>query len=418
MSTPHPLAGAHLYLDCFSGIAGDMFLGAMLNLGVPEDWLRAGLAGLPLTGYELVVGRKEHHSLVGCDVRVEVADRSHHAHRRYRDIQQMVRQAELPDVARDLALAIFEKVAQAEARVHGVAVSEVVFHEVGAVDSIVDIVGAALAVAYLQPARVTSRAVPLGSGFTRGAHGSVPIPSPAAVEILKGALVEQGTDGVELCTPTGAAILATLANGFGALPIGRVLAVGYGAGDCSLPDRPNHLRAILIAEDPPSGGAADEKVLIETNLDDISGEVTGYAVERLFAEGAHDVWVTPILMKKGRPATKLSMLCDVVDQQRLVALVLRETTAIGVRRIPVQRSLLTRRVVEVSTPFGVIEVKEAYDGPTLVNVAPEFESCRAIAAQVGVPIKRVYAAANMSYWKSRSAADSAGLTATCAEQEP
>jgi pyridinium-3,5-bisthiocarboxylic acid mononucleotide nickel chelatase len=394
--------GKHLYLDCTSGIAGDMFLGAAIDLGVPEAVIREGLGKLPLHGYRLEVGRKRHSGISGCDVKV-VVEHEHghghdHGHREWAEIRGLIEGAPLAESAKQRALDIFSRVARAESRLHDVPLEKVAFHEVGAVDSIVDIVGAALALDHMRPARVSSRPVPLGHGFCRCAHGVLPVPSPAAVAILAevGAAVEDGGLDIELCTPTGAAIVASCATEFGPIPAAPVLGAGYGAGDTELPDRPNHLRLLLF--EPQAADAAErDAVVIEANIDDMPSEFCGYLLERLFAAGARDVWFTPIVMKKGRPALTVSALCAAELREAVGAALLTESTSIGYRYRAVGRRTLSRSSVEVPTPFGPVTVKVASDGERVLNAAPEFEVVRRLAEAAEVSWKEVYAAALAGY---------------------
>ena len=392
-------AGKVLHIDCFAGIAGDMFLGAMLDLGVPEQLVRQGLALLPLGEFELRVGRATRMGIVSTDVKVEVPTRSAaHAHRSFREIRKMLGSSGLDAPVKERALGIFSRLARAEGRLHGKEPDEVTFHEVGAVDSLVDIVGAAMALEHLRPARVSSRAVPLGRGSTRCAHGVLPVPSPAAVAILAdvGAAVEDGGADLELCTPTGAAIVAETVAGFGGLPAARVVAAGYGAGDAELPDRANLLRLLLL--DPlPDLDADREAVVVEANIDNMPPEWFGHLMDRLFAAGARDVWYTPIQMKKNRPAVTVSVLCSVTDRDRVGAALLSESTTIGLRSHRVSRTVLERRILEVDTPHGAVRVKVSGDGRQVLNAAPEYEDCRAAAARTGAPLKDVYAAAMAAY---------------------
>jgi uncharacterized protein (TIGR00299 family) protein len=415
------MLGADLHLDCFAGLAGDMFLGAMIDLGVPKSWLLGQLASLRLGGYELSVGIRTHHAIAGCDVRVQYsapAGTEHH-HRSHRDIIRLIESSEIATSAKVRALAIFDRLARAEARVHAIAVDQVTFHEVGAIDSIVDIVGAALSIDYLKPRRITCRAVPLGSGMTRSAHGALPIPSPAALDILReaGAAVEAGPAGIEACTPTGAAIAATLVDEYCPMPGGQVLAIGYGAGDREVSDHPNHLRALLLdaSSSRRANQVTDQMILIESNLDDMNAELAAYLLEQLLHEGARDVWHTPIVMKKGRPATQISVLCDDSRRAHLLGVLFAESSAIGARFSAVQRSILHRRTLEVLTIFGPVTVKEAYDNGKLLNAAPEFESCRSIAERTATPLKRVYAAALAAYWNTSPVGSS---HASLGQEEP
>lgn len=431
------LRGRHLHFDTPSGAAGDMVMGALLDAGVPEAVVREALRRLDAVigaEYELVVRKGKRGGIVGTDVRAEVKgggggghghahahghahghahahDHAHehahehggarahahahgeHAHRHYLEIRQMLRL--LPDRVAALAEDIFERIAVAEAKLHGTSVDEVAFHEVGAIDSIVDVVGAAAALAWLAPASVSATPVPLGHGRVRAAHGVLPVPAPATLEIARAAdmPVEDGGVAMELSTPTGAAILAAIVRRWGPMPALRVAAIGYGAGDRELADRPNLLRAV-IGEPVPARAAADgELVQLEANLDDMSPELCGYVTERLFAAGALDVWWTPATMKKSRPATILGVLAPAALLDALAGVVFAETTTIGLRTTPVARRVLDRESVTVTTPYGPVVVKVARQGDAVLNAAPEYESCRVLAAEKGIPLKEIYAAA-------------------------
>ncbi|HEX6835883.1 MAG TPA: nickel pincer cofactor biosynthesis protein LarC, partial [Polyangia bacterium] len=386
------LRGAELYFDCFSGIAGDMTMGALLDLGVPEAVVRGELEKLPVKNYRLTMERVKRGALVGHKIHVLVDEEHphshhdhgdhddehhhehhHHHHTHYRDIKAMLEQHLDGDVLRR-ALAIFDRIAVVEARLHGVTVADVAFHEVGAVDSIVDIVGAAAALAWLRPARVTSRRVPLGGGTVETAHGRLPVPAPATLELLAGAEVEPGGDS-ELTTPTGAAILAASVEAYGAMPAMRVVGVGWGAGDRELADRPNLLRVVAGVRAPLADAAGDEVAVVEANIDDMNPELCEPLLEALFAAGAVDAWFTPIVMKKSRPALTVSALCAPAARDAVAAALLRESTTIGVRFSTRERHVLPRRLVEVDTPWGKVPVKVAGDGDA-ANAAPEYEICR------------------------------------------
>ena len=416
------MTGLHLHLDMPAGIAGDMTLGALIDLGVPEAAIRAALEALPITGWELSAKKCLRRGMAGTDVTVKIhgaretehTERAHahdhhhdhhgsahpepvegHEHRHYSEIRKMLVEAKLGDDVRRIALAIFDRVARAEARLHGTTVADVAFHEVGALDSIVDIVGTAAAVAWLAPASISASPVPLGHGQAKTAHGILPVPAPAALEILReaGAPVHDGGVGAELTTPTGAAIVAALATSFGPMPPCTVRAVGYGAGDMDLKDRPNLVRAVLgepLARDP---GPPDAVVELTANLDDLSPELAAHAAERLFAAGCVDVWFTPVTMKKGRPGVILGALVRAERLPAAQATLFRETSAIGARWHAVERKTLDRRQELVDTAYGPLPVKLATDAGAIVNLAPEFEPCRAAAVKAGVPLKDVYAAA-------------------------
>jgi uncharacterized protein (TIGR00299 family) protein len=420
------LQGLHLHFDAPSGAAGDMALGALFDLGVPEAVVRAALAEIGVPGYELTVQKTIRRGMAGTDVRVVIAgdpghlhhhvpedhhhhdhhhhdpdhhhhDHDHdHPHRHYGEIEVLVR-ARTSGRTRELALDIFGKIAAAEALLHGVPVAEVAFHEVGAVDSIVDVVGTAAALAWLAPRSVSAAPLPLGHGSVRTAHGLLPVPSPATLEICRAAGIPTYDGGVdkELVTPTGAAILAAVVGRWGPAPPLVARAIGYGAGDRDLADRPNLLRAIVgaLAET----AAADELVQLEANLDDMSPELGTHAADLLFAAGAVDVWWTPITMKKSRPAFVLAALVPVAAKAACEAVILAETTTLGVRATTVTRRALERKSVTVATAYGPVAVKLGLDGDSVVNAAPEYESCRAAALAHRVPLKEVYAAAVAAY---------------------
>jgi uncharacterized protein (TIGR00299 family) protein len=292
---------------------------------------------------------------------------------------------------------MFDRIAAVEARLHGVSVEEVAFHEVGAVDSIVDVVGTAAALDWLAPVRVTSRRVPLGGGAVETAHGRLPVPAPATLQLLAGAEVEAGPVAVELTTPTGAAIVAATATAFGPLPPLTVIAVGWGAGERDLAEQPNLLR--VVAGRPPHAepGPSDEVVLVEANVDDMNPELAEPLLEALFAAGALDAWLTPIVMKKGRPALLVSALCPPAHRAEVASALFRESTTIGVRFLPAARTVLPRRFVEVETPYGTVPIKVAGAGDEVVNAAPEYEVCRRLARERGVPVKLVYLAAQAAF---------------------
>jgi uncharacterized protein (TIGR00299 family) protein len=405
--TPNELRGCELYFDCFSGVAGDMTLGALLDLGVPEEAVRAELGKLPVRNYTLQRERVKRGALVGTKIHVHVEGhetnfdhhhdhhgRDQHAHTHYRDIKAMLQKHLGGDVLMR-ALAIFDRIAVVEARLHGVSVEEVAFHEVGAVDSIVDIVGAAAALAWLSPSRISSRRVPLGGGSVDTAHGRLPVPAPATLELLAGAEVEAGGDS-ELTTPTGAGILAANVSVWGPLPAMRVVGVGWGAGDRELADRPNLLRVVAGVRAVDS--VAEDMTVIEANIDDMNPELCEPLLEALFAAGAVDAWFTPIVMKKSRPALTVGALCPSALRAQVVEAVLRESTTIGVRFSSVSRTVLPRRFVDVDTPWGVVPVKVAGDGDS-TNAAPEYEVCHRLALAAGVPTKRIYLAALAAFFR-------------------
>jgi uncharacterized protein (TIGR00299 family) protein len=383
-----------LFFDAFSGVSGDMTVGALVALGVDLDRIRSELSALPLGGYALRTGQKLVHGIRACKFDVDVEAHDHHAehaHRTYADIRALLGASALQPRVRETALAIFARLAEAEGRVHGVPADAVTFHEVGAVDSIVDIVGTAVGLAALAVDTVYASALPLGSGTVRSQHGVIPIPAPATLELLRGFPVRVGDGAGELVTPTGAAIIAALAKPAAAVPPMRIDAVGYGAGSRALADRPNLLRLLLGSV--ASAAGSDELVEIAANIDDSSPELYEHVMDELFAAGARDVWLSPAQMKKNRPGTVLHVLAEPAARAALAALVLRETSAIGLRFHAVQRLDLQREVVTVGTEYGAVQVKIAHGPDGSVNIAPEYDDCRRIARAAGVPLKTVYQAA-------------------------
>ncbi|HUI26566.1 MAG TPA: nickel pincer cofactor biosynthesis protein LarC [Candidatus Kryptonia bacterium] len=381
------------YFDAFSGVSGDMTVGALLALGVPLERVRAELRRLPIGGYEIAAEPVHVNGIAATHfiVRVESTHQHghEHSHRPYRVIRALIEDSQLSAPVKQKAQAIFARLAEAESRVHAIAPDDVEFHEVGAVDAIVDIVATAVGFCELGIDAAYVSPLPTGSGIVRSQHGPLPIPAPATVELLRGFPLRTGDGEGELVTPTGAAIVATLARP-GAPPL-RIDRVGYGAGTRRLADRPNLLRLVLGEAVAALGG--DELVLIETNIDDANPELYDHVMERLLAEGARDVYLTPVLMKKNRPGIVLSVLSEAVDRERLAEIVLTETTAIGVRYHSVQRTILAREVREVMTEFGAVRVKIAHAPDGRENLAPEHDDCRRIANERHVPLKIVYQAA-------------------------
>ena len=380
-----------IFLDCFAGISGDMMLGALLDAGAPLDELLSGLRTMPLSHWDLRVERVRKGAIAATSVTV-VADEHHHHERHLSDIQHIVNTSRLPEPVKATSLSIFRLLAEAEAKVHGVSPDEVHFHEVGAVDSIVDIVGSVYALHLLGVKAVYASAVPFTRGRVKMAHGELPIPAPATLELLKGVPTYPLDIDAELVTPTGAALLKGLAKSFGLPPPFTPQRIGYGAGKRDLPF-PNVLR-VIVGELPDNLPLQRERLLVvETNLDDMTGEVAGYVMERLLEAGARDVWMTPAQMKKSRPAIVLSALCDPEKFPSLLPLLLRETTTLGVRVREIERLCLPREIWEVATPYGTVRVKVAKFGDEIVNLAPEYDDCRQLALRCSVPLKEVMAAA-------------------------
>lgn len=396
-------AGRLVYLDAGSGLAGDMLVAALVDLGVPRSAIADGIAGLAMSGYRATFEHVSRASMRSTHFVVHVDEAQ--PSRDYSAIVAILESCTtLTDGARALARKAFETLGRAEAQIHGTTLAEVHFHEVGAVDSIVDITAAAIAFDYLG-ARVVCSPLPMGRGTTRSAHGIIPLPAPATVSCLAGVPTYDAGLAEELVTPTGACLVASVAESFGNWPAFRPERVGLGAGTKQFPDRPNVLRVILGT--PTSGPAAlthrtASHVLIETNLDDLTAEVAAFAAQRAFAAGALDVWTTPIGMKKGRAGMTLSALVEHTRVDAVVAVILSETSSLGVRLQTVDRVERPRRVLEVETQYGKIELKLAAGDGLPDQVAPEYESCRAAAERHGIPIRRVYNAALAAYFKEHS----------------
>lgn len=373
------------YFDCPSGASGDMILGACLDAGLPLDHLRTQIDFLDLHGYQLTTQTVMKNGLASCSFHVQVAHQHHHRH--WSHIRNLINDSRLSTKIKDVALSIFQNLAQAEAQIHGVPVDQVHFHEVGAVDSIIDIVGVAIAWDYFGLESAWASPLPLGRGFVETAHGRLPLPAPATLALLEG-VPTYGTDlEVELVTPTGAAILTTLAAGFGPRPAMTVEKTGYGAGTRDLTDRPNILRLTLGRS---AGETVNESLIVaETNVDDMNPEIWPYLMDKLFQAGALDVWTTPIHMKKGRPAVKLSILARPGDLIDLSQIVFQESTTLGLRTYPVQRRALARESIMVGTPWGDLPVKKVQRG-SRVELVPEYEACRQVASTTGLPLREIY----------------------------
>jgi uncharacterized protein (TIGR00299 family) protein len=385
---------ALLLLEPIGGLAGDMFLAAALDAGVAQAALEAQLATLGLPGWRLEATRTTVSGIAATHVEVRV-DQPGPASRRLRDIVALVRGSGLAPRAREAALDLFARIGRAEARVHGVPVEEVHFHEVGAVDSVVDVCGAAVVLDLLGWPRALSAPPELGRGLALTAHGPVPVPPPAVLELLAGVEVRPGGPPGEAVTPTGAAILAGLFE-VGPLPPHRPGRIGYGAGTVRWPDRPNLVRLTLA--EPAGQAGAGGLVVLEANLDDCPGELVARAIEAALEAGALDAWAAPLTMKKGRPGLLVGALSDEVHRVAVTEVLFRETTTLGVRAHAVAREELRREVVAVATPHGEVRVKLSYLGGRVVGAHPEYEDCAARARAGGVAVRAVMAAA-LAAWR-------------------
>lgn len=383
-------AGKLLFLDAFSGIAGDMTIASLLDLGVPLLVVERAVSCLPVDGFHIHRDHLHRSGIVAArfDVHVDTPQ----PERTFRSIDGMLLASSLAAPIKDLARRIFRKLGEAEAAVHRTPIDDVHFHEVGAVDAIVDIVGSAACLVYLG-AEVVASPLPMGHGFVRARHGILPLPAPATVTCLQGVPTYPVDLPFELVTPTGAAIVSTVATRFERWPSFAPERVGWGAGSRELPDRPNLLRAVLGSTPTAAQAAAGSHVVLEANIDDMTGELAGHTIEALLAAGALDAWATPITMKKGRPALMLSALAEASSADAIATVMLRETTTLGVRHIGASRTERPRRIEQVETPYGLIPVKVSegpYGPPT---VKPEFDACARAAADHGVPVRVVIAAA-------------------------
>jgi uncharacterized protein (TIGR00299 family) protein len=380
------------YFDCLSGISGDMCLGALVDLGVSARWLSQTLQNsVGLKGFEIHTERVQ---LYGISARrVKVSVESGQKPRNYRDIQQLIDSSSLSAAVKDRSMDMFKRLGEAEAAVHDCLLEEVHFHEVGAVDALVDIIGTALAVDHLGIRRVSASRIPVGSGFVEAHHGKLPIPAPATLALLKNVPVCGTGIAAELVTPTGAAIVTSLADTFSELPAMTIRKIGYGAGSRQLDERPNLLRILVGQPEEKDATGSDVEagaVMVETCIDDMNPEIFGFLMDRLFEAGALDVYWVPIYMKKNRPATKIQVLCRESETPAIADRILRETTTTGVRYYPVRRLTLQREKAVVKTSYGEVAVKRITGVDGRVRIVPEFEACRQIAHHQNIPIRDVY----------------------------
>jgi pyridinium-3,5-bisthiocarboxylic acid mononucleotide nickel chelatase len=403
-----------LYFDCFSGISGDMTIGALLDLGLDLDYLKSELKKLPVDGYELKASRvtRSNISAMKFDVAMEGEhhDTSHHHHehhdhhakghfhRKASQILSMIRDSGLNSNTKRIATDIFSKLALSEGKVHHIAPEEVEFHEVGAVDSIVDTVGAAIGFDALGIERFLCSAINVGSGFIHCQHGVFPVPAPATADLLRHATIYQKHAQTELVTPTGAAILSAVVNRFGGLNGFATERIGYGAGTKQFPDFPNCLRLMLGEESSMSADhGSGDVIVIEANIDDMNPQNFAYVSEKLLNAGALDVFTVAVQMKKGRPGQLLQVLASADAVDALSRVLFQETTTIGLRRYPVRRTTLERAFVEVETEYGKVKIKVSKLDGEVVNFAPEYEDCARLAREKNVSLKRVQSLANAAY---------------------
>ena len=377
------------YFDCFSGISGDMILGALIHLGVPGDFIEKHIRNIPLEGFRLETSIAARMHIHGQQVKVVVEDQDNHP-RDYQEIKTLIQESPLTETVKQLSLKIFTRLAEAEASIHNCPKERVHFHELGGEDAIIDIVGAALGVEWLEIGKISASEIPLGRGFITCNHGRLPVPAPATLALLDGVPIYGTEVPYELVTPTGAAIITCLAEDFGAMPRMRIRQTGYGVGTRELDERPNLLR-VIIGE--PGGVYELEWVsVVETNIDDMNPEIFGFVMERLFEDGALDVIWIPVFMKKNRPGTMIQVICKDSDREAIVRRILTETTATGIRHYRAERCKLARRLKEVVTSYGKVRVKEVVNPMGSVAVVPEYEACKRIALEKNIPLKAVYEA--------------------------
>ena len=371
------------YFDCCSGISGDMVLGALIDCGLDIKMLRKELAKLDLKDYAVSAAKDERHHIVGTNLSVRFKESKHH--RTFKDIKTLISRSRLTQRVKDLSISIFANLAKAEAKIHGCKPDDVHFHEVGAIDSIVDIVGTAIGVEHLGIEKVYASPLPLGTGWVNTSHGRMPVPAPATLELLTGVPTAKSFVRAELTTPTGAAIIKTLAENFGSMPEMKIAKTGYGIGDKDFKEIPNILR-INLGE---VSSGSEKLLVLETNIDDMNPQIYDYLMSRLFKKGALDVFLVPIQMKKGRPAILLKVLSPANKKDALMDTIFKETTTIGIRSYEVDRYCLERSIKEVSTPYGKVKVKISQKGGEAINIQPEYEDCKKIAEKKNLSLKDV-----------------------------
>jgi uncharacterized protein (TIGR00299 family) protein len=377
-----------LSYDCFSGISGDMNLGAMIDLGVDQAYLTGELNKLNLPGWELIAEKDQRHGITGTKVTVRQT-RHEHAHRHLSDIDKIINASALNDKIKELSLKIFTVIAEAEAKIHGVPVDHVHFHEVGAVDSIIDVVGAAICFAALDVEAVHVGSIELGGGFVNCDHGKLPVPAPATAEIIKEMVVKKGGVNFEATTPTGAAILAALGTDFSPDLAIRIEKTAYGIGHKEHPDVPNLLR-VFLGETVADNSPGHDAIQIECNIDDMNPEFFDHISAKLFKAGASDVFFSNLIMKKGRPGILLSVICENEAAGLVKTIIFTESTTLGIRTFPFRKDTLVRKFETISTVYGSMSVKRSYHNGKEVSFKPEYEECKKIADENGIPLKEVY----------------------------
>jgi len=377
------------YFDCFSGVSGDMFVGSLLDAGLSTEGIEEIIAGLKIDGFTISSAKESRNHIFGTRFSVVLNNDVHQPSRHLKDIKGILRSSDLPAQIIERSISVFERLAAAEAAIHHMDLEEVHFHEVGAVDSIIDVVASVTGMHLLGIEKLFASRIPVGSGMIESAHGIIPVPSPATVALLKGVPIYESGQDVEMVTPTGAALITSLAASFGPMPPMTVERVGYGVGARTLSDRPNLLR-IMIGSDAEKG-SMDTVVLLESNLDDMSPELLGYLMDRLFEAGALDVSFSAIHMKKNRPGIRVQVIGRPEDKDRLVGMMFRESTTLGIRISYSQREILERNKVTVNSPWGRMTLTQVTDNEKESVLMPEYEECRRIAREHNLPLRDVYA---------------------------
>jgi len=386
------------YFDCFSGISGDMILGALVDAGLDIDYLKKEFEKLNISGYDITTRKVEKNHI--CGTKVDITVKEKQRHRNLENINKIIDESTLDVEVKRLSKRIFLKLAEAESKVHGVDIDKIHFHEVGAIDSILDVVGTLIGLEKLNVKKIYSSHLPVGRGFVKCAHGVIPLPAPATAELIKGVPVySRNVDG-ELVTPTGAAIITTLAEDFGKMPLMKIEKIGYGAGKSDF-EQPNLLRVFIGELLDESNCATDVTNVIETNIDDMNPECYGYLAQKLFKFGALDVFFTNIWMKKNRPAVKLSVICHPEKTERLTNIIFDETTTLGVRIYKTNRRKLHVEKKRIKTKYGKVTVKIGKLNDKIKTVSPEYEDCKKIAEKNDIPLKEVYDLAKISYFSTQ-----------------
>ncbi|MBF0362966.1 MAG: nickel pincer cofactor biosynthesis protein LarC [Oligoflexia bacterium] len=406
MSSTNQIKKKVLYFDCFSGISGDMSVGALLDLGIDHELFMQELSKLTTTieeidDYKISISKKEKMGLAGTDFNVSVVSHQQqhhhhhhhsHPHRNLQDIEKIIEQSSLKENVKILSKKIFNKIAVAEAKIHSKDINEIHFHEVGAIDSIIDIVGTAICIDLLNIDKIYSSPLHVGKGWVKCAHGLLPVPAPATLEILSGVPIYAQDISSELVTPTGAAIIKTLVDEFISLPKMQILSVGYGLGkkDFTIP---NMLR-IILAQTTEIEDKKDKKdkncIILETNIDDMNPEIYSYLMPKILENGALDVFFTHIIMKKNRPAITVSVLCNSEDVLKIEELLFKETTTFGIRKYSVSRRTLKRETIAIKSKFGSVKAKVGFLNDKIIKYAPEYEECKLAAERSGVSLREVY----------------------------